>query len=191
MGKDLLADGTVDSGVGRTLSSNGQSKMRSRSEERMSTMAFNGGRGPMISMKSEALSEPIAKIRSNHKIKYVNYCTKEGSDIPLPCNILLSQNKQYDGYKSCDLNKQEVEKNRRREKSAGSRSAEGTSKTSAKLQISPLNSKRLPPSRHRANNAILTILDNEEVCTEFIQLRSGKVSGKAIKNLIANTITKI
>lgn len=186
MGKDLLADGMMDSGVGRTLSSYSRPKMRSRSEERMSTtpMMLNGGHGPMVSVRSEALSEPIVKHSS--QVKYPNYRTKDNSvilDIPLPRSRMFPQNEQYGDYDAHDdSNKQKMEKHRRREKSVENRSADGTEETSAKLQVSPLNSNRLQPIRQRTKNAIFTILDNGEVCTEFIKRRHNMVCRRVIRN---------
>ena len=92
MDKNLLIDGMMDSGLGRTLSSYGRPKMRSRSEERMITTPIM----PMNSVRSEALSEPIAKMHSNHKAKYMNHCVKEDSVLNIPIShSRMSQNEQY------------------------------------------------------------------------------------------------
>lgn len=174
MTKDFLTNGMVDSGVGRTLSSYGRPKIRSRSEERMSTMMHNGMQGPMVSVRSEALSEPIVKTHANYRAKYANYCAKEESlsqHIPLPRRVFL-QNEHYDAH---DSNKQKVERHRRKDKSVENRNCEATEGANTKLQVPPLNSNRLLPTRHRTKNAIITILDNGEVCTEFTKRRNGMV----------------
>ncbi|XP_014467426.1 PREDICTED: serine/threonine-protein kinase PLK4 [Dinoponera quadriceps] len=171
-GKDFLTDGMVDSGLGRTLSSYARPRMRSRSEERMSTMPMMLN-GPMVSLRSEALSEPIMKTHANYGAKYANYCAKEDSllqCVPFPPRV-FPQNEYYDAH---DSNKQKVERHKRREKSAENHNSEVTEEANTKLQVSPLNSNRLQPTRHRTKNAILTILDNGEVCIEFTRRRNGK-----------------
>lgn len=174
--KDLLTDGMMDSGLGRTLSSYGRSKMRSRSEERTSTTPIM----PMVSVRSEAFSEPIAKIQSNHRARCRNYSAKEDSvlmGIPISRSKVFSQNEQYKNYNECDdLERQKMTERHnkpRKEKSMENHNAEETE--SAKLQVPPLNSNRLQPTRHRTNNAILTILDNGEVCIEFVRRKNGRV----------------
>lgn len=176
--KDLITDGMMDSGLGRTLSSYGRSKMRSRSEERTSTTPIM----PMLSVRSEALSEPITKIQSNHKARYKNYNTKEDSvliSVPISRSRLFSQNENYNNYNNeCDnLERQKLMERHnklKKEKSTENHNVKETEE-SAKLQVSPLNTNRLQPTRHRTNNAILTILDNGEVCTELVRHKNGKV----------------
>ncbi|XP_072745822.1 serine/threonine-protein kinase PLK4-like [Anoplolepis gracilipes] len=174
--KDLLTDGMMDSGLGRTLSSSGRSKLRSRSEERTSTTPIM----PMVSLRSEALSEPIAKMQLNYRARYRNYNAKEDSvliGIPISRSKMFSQNEQYNNCNEYDdLERQKMtEKHKpRKEKSVENHNMERTEEN-AKLQVPPLNSNRLQPTRHRTNNAILTILDNGEVCIEFVKRRHGKV----------------
>ncbi|XP_003702230.2 polo like kinase SAK [Megachile rotundata] len=173
MGKGLLVDGMLDSGVGRTLSSYGRPRMRSKSEERMSTAPMmSNGLGPMFSARSEALSEPITKTNL-YKANCVDYRAKENSvltGIPPPQSRVFSQNE----YSNCDAyedsEKQKKEKYRKKEKTE--HCFENT-EDGGKLQVSPLCSERLQPTRHRTKNAILTILDNGEVCIEFIKRRNG------------------
>ncbi|XP_032670106.1 serine/threonine-protein kinase PLK4 isoform X2 [Odontomachus brunneus] len=174
MSKDFLPDGMVDSGVGRTLSSYSRPRMRSRSEERMSTMMQNDRiQGPMVSVRSEALSEPIVKMHTNYRAKYANYCAKEdflSQHIPLPRKV-FPQNEHYDVH---DSNKQKVERHRWRDKSVENHNYEATTEgANTKLKVPPLNTNRLLPTRHRSKNAIHTILDNGEVCTELIRRRNG------------------
>nr|XP_003702230.1 PREDICTED: serine/threonine-protein kinase PLK4 [Megachile rotundata] len=174
MGKGLLVDGMLDSGVGRTLSSYGRPRMRSKSEERMSTAPMmSNGLGPMFSTRSEALSEPITKTNL-YKANCVDYRAKENSVLtgipPPPQSRVFSQNE----YSNCDAyedsEKQKKEKYRKKEKTE--HCFENT-EDGGKLQVSPLCSERLQPTRHRTKNAILTILDNGEVCIEFIKRRNG------------------
>ncbi|XP_011637322.1 serine/threonine-protein kinase PLK4 [Pogonomyrmex barbatus] len=170
--KDVFSNGMMDSGLGRTLSSYGRPKMRSRSEERMSTVPM-----PMISVRSEPLSDPIAKVHSNHGARYANYHLKEDSLMsnPMPRSRAFSQNEQHDNYyayNDCEKQKMVERHKPRKENIAENRSAEETRKNT-KLQVSPLNSNRLQPTRHRTKGAILTILDNGEVCIEFIKRRNG------------------
>lgn len=184
MCKNLLTDGMMDSGLGRTLSSYGRPKMRSRSEERISTMMPNG-HGPMISVRSEAFSEPTVKTHTNHRTKYTNYCAREDSmllDIPVPRNRLFSHQEQYSNYDTHDdCNRQKIEKYKQKEKSAENHNMERNEEATTKLQVSPLNSNRLQPTRHRTKKAILTILDNGEVCIEFIYRRNGSVCRENIQ----------
>ncbi|KAL6427074.1 hypothetical protein ACFW04_009329 [Cataglyphis niger] len=174
---DFLTDGMMDSGLGRTLSSYGRSKLRSRSEERTATTPIV----PMVSVRSEALSEPITKMQLSHRAKYGSYNTKEDSvliGIPTSRSKMLSQNEQYANYKYeyDDLERQKMTERHnkpRKEKSTENHNTERTEE-SAKLQVPPLNSNRLQPTRHRTNNAILTLLDNGEVCIEFVKRKNGK-----------------
>lgn len=164
----------VDSGLGRTLSSYGRSKMRSRSEERTSTTPIM----PMISMRSEALSEPVARIQSNYKARYANYANEDSVLLSIPTSRrVFSQNEQYNYNEYDHLEKQKmmVRHNKpKKEKSTENHNMEGTEE-SVKLQVPPLNTNRLQPTRHRTNTAILTLLDNGEVCTEFVKRKNGKV----------------
>ncbi|XP_029160942.1 serine/threonine-protein kinase PLK4 [Nylanderia fulva] len=169
--KDFLTDGMIDSGLGRTLSSYGRSKMRARSEERTSTTPIM----PMLSVRSEALSEPITKMQSNYKARYKNYNTKEDSvlvGVPISRSRVFSQNDKYNEYDNFERQKMtERHNNPRKEKSAENHNVE---EESAKLQVPPLNTNRLQPTRHRTNNAIFTILDHGEVCIEFMRRKNGK-----------------
>ncbi|CAK9819361.1 Serine/threonine-protein kinase PLK4 [Anthophora plagiata] len=174
MGKGLLGDGMVDSGVGRTLSSYGRPRMRSRSEERMSTMPImSNGLGPMFSARSEALSEPITRTYS-HKTNCVDYHVKQNSILigipPPPQSKIFSQCEQFNSDAYQETETQKNDKYRKKEKV--DHCFEGTEE-GGKLQVPPLSSERLQPTRHRTKNAILTILDNGEVCIEFIKRRNG------------------
>ncbi|KAG7206897.1 hypothetical protein KM043_000794 [Ampulex compressa] len=144
MNREILGNGTIDSGVGRTLSSYDRPRMRSRSEERMSTMPMSNGLGPMISARSEALSEPIARAHSSHRIN------------------------NFEKHEEIDRHKMEKQKRKEKDENCFEINEDG-----GKLQVPPLISDRLQPTRHRTKNAILTILDNGEVCIEFIKRKSG------------------
>ncbi|XP_076642183.1 polo like kinase SAK isoform X1 [Halictus rubicundus] len=171
----LSGGGMVDSGLGRTLSSYGRPRMRSRSEERMSTMPiFSNGLGPMISARSEAMSEPIAKTHS-HKTSGIDFHPKQNSILagipPPPQSRIFSQSEHYSGcdaYENADKLKNDKSKNREKPENC----FEGT-EDGAKLQVPALSSERLQPTRHRTKNAILTILDHGEVCIEFIKRKNG------------------
>lgn len=173
-GKDLLTNGMIDSGLGRTLSSYGRSKLRSRSEERTSTTPIM----PMISMRSEALSEPVAKIQSNYRARYGNYAKEDSVLLSIPTSRrMFSQNEQYNYNEYDDLEKQKMMERHnkpRKEKSAENHNMERTEE-SVKLQVPPLNTNRLQPTRHRTNKAILTLLNNGEVCIEFVKHKNGRV----------------
>lgn len=176
--KNPFSNGMMDSGLGRTLSSYDRPKMRSRSEERMSTVPMM----PMVSVRSEPLSDPVVKMHSNHGAKYANYHPKEDSliGIPMPRGRAFSQSEQYSNYNAYNNSERPrmVERHKpRKENVVENRSAEGTQKNT-KLQVSPLNSNRLQPTRHRTKGAILTILDNGEVCIEFVKRRNGTVCKK-------------
>ncbi|XP_076277413.1 polo like kinase SAK [Lasioglossum baleicum] len=171
----LSGDGMVDSGLGRTLFSYGRPRMRSRSEERMSTMPIcSNGMGPMISARSEALSEPIAKTHS-HKTSGIDFHLKQNSILaglpPPPQSRIFSQSQHYSGcdaYENPDKLKHDKPKKREKPENCFEGAEDG-----AKLQVPALSSKRLQPTRHRAKNTILTILDHGEVCIEFIKRRNG------------------
>ncbi|KZC12596.1 Serine/threonine-protein kinase PLK4 [Dufourea novaeangliae] len=143
LSRGLSVDGMVDSGVGRTLSSYGRPRMRSRSEERMSTMPMlSNGLGPMIN-----------------------------GIPPPPQSRIFSQTEQYSGcdvYEDVDRHRNDKCKKREKVENCFEGPEDG-----GKLQVPPLCSDRLQPTRHRTKNAILTILDHGEVCIEFIKRRNG------------------
>ncbi|KAK2581919.1 hypothetical protein KPH14_002374 [Odynerus spinipes] len=154
IGRELLGEGMIDSGVGRTISSYSQARMRSRSEERTSTTPMiSNGFGPMISARRDSVLDGIP---------------------PPPPSIIFSQNNQQSDFDSChEARQQKAEKQKRKEKSNEHMwNGEGTEDV-VKLQVSPLSSERLQPTRHRTKTAILTILENGEVCIEFIKRRNG------------------
>lgn len=179
----------IDSGVGRTLSSYSQARIRSRSEERICTrnpMMMSDGFGPMmISSRSKAMSEPITKMHSLQRQHFTDYFPKTDSvfyDVasspPQSSGMLFSQNVQQSNCESCHENRRQkaADKQKRKEKSNErlTNPSEFIEEVN-KLQVSPLNSERLQPTRHRTKTAILTILDNGEVCIEFIKRRNGVV----------------
>ncbi|XP_031844945.1 polo like kinase SAK isoform X2 [Nomia melanderi] len=175
MHRALSGEGMIDSGLGRTLSSYGRPRMRSKSEERTSTMPIlSNGLGPMFSARSEAMSEPIAKTHS-HKTSGINYHRKQNFVLagipPPPQSRIFSQNEHYSGcdaYEDVDRYKNDKYKKKEKPESCFEGSEHGE-----KLQVPPLSSERLQPTRHRTKNAILTILDHGEVCIEFIKRRNG------------------
>lgn len=164
--KIQFTNGMMDSGLGRTLSSCGhQPKIRSQSEERKSVKKI-----PMISVRSEPLSNSVVKMISNHSAKY-NCRPKEDSlSIPLPRDRAFSQSEQYSNYNAYNSKKPKIVEKPKKE-NVENRSAERTQKNT-KLSVSPLNSNRLQPTRHTTKNVILTILNNGEVCLEFLKRRN-------------------
>ncbi|XP_047370317.1 serine/threonine-protein kinase PLK4 [Vespa velutina] len=200
----LLGEGMIDSGVGRTLSSYSQARMRSRSEERICTtpMIYDGF-GPMISARSKALSEPITKIHSLQRKQFMDYIPKTDSvlyDIsPAQSSRMFSQNVQQSNCESCHENRRQkvIEKQKRKEKSNERLCNPEINEEINKLQVSPLNSERLQPTRHRTKTAILTILDNGEVCIEFIKRRNGiekinevcRISGDGLRVILYKPVS--
>lgn len=180
--KNPFTNGMMDSGLGRTLSSYGRPKMRSRSEERMSMTPIMP---MMVSVRSEPLSESITKMHSNPRARYVRYHPKEDllSNL-MQRNRAYSQSEQYGAYNDSERPRMVERHKPRKENIAENHSAEGTEKNT-KLQVPPLNSNRLEPKRHKTKGAILTILDNGEVCIEFIKRRNGMVCKESInKNIV-------
>lgn len=173
--KNPFTNGMLDSGLGRTLSSYGRPKMRSRSEERMSTIPMM----PMVSVRSEPLSESITKMHSNHGARYAHYRPKEDLLISnsKPRHRAYSQSEQYGAYNDSERPRMVERYKPRKENIAENHSTDGIEKNT-KLQVPPLNSNRLEPKRHKTKGAILTILDNREVCIEFIKRRNGTVCKK-------------
>ncbi|XP_033191756.2 polo like kinase SAK isoform X2 [Bombus vancouverensis nearcticus] len=175
MNKGLLGDGIIDSGVGRTLSSYERPRMRCRSEERISsTPIMSSALGPMFSAKSDPSSEPVVRMHSQ-RTNAIDYRAKEYpvlTGIPLvPQSKVFSQCELYtssNAYQESDKHK--YDKHRKKEKAENC--SENT-ENGGKLSVSPLSSKRLQPVRHKTKTAILTILDNGEVCVEFIKRRNG------------------
>jgi len=135
---------------------------------------------PLISMRSEAISEPIAKMHSYHRMKHANNRAKENSvlmNVP-PRAKIFSYNEQYGNHNAYDEKQKAIAEKYKKEKSMENHNVERKAmlEMNTKLQVSPLKSNRLQPTRHRTKNAILTILENGEVCIEFIKRKNGTVS---------------
>ncbi|XP_015593483.1 serine/threonine-protein kinase PLK4 [Cephus cinctus] len=170
-------DGMTDSGVGRTLSSCGKGRIRSRSEERMSTVhVLTNVLGPTVSARSDPYSESVTRSQSSHRAKPPDYYPNENSvlaGIPQPLRSkVFSQCEQHSGYavhEDEDKHRSQRQHPRERTNDNGIESSD----TGNKLSVPPLNSERLQPTRHRTKNAVLTILDNGEICIEFIKKRNG------------------
>ncbi|XP_015184003.1 PREDICTED: serine/threonine-protein kinase PLK4 isoform X2 [Polistes dominula] len=182
--RELLGECMIDSGVGKTLSSYSQARIRSHSEERLcTTPMLSSGFGPFsasaISAKSKATSEPITKMRSLQKRQLMDQFPKIDSVFydmsPPQSSRILSQNVQHSDCESCCESRRQkvVEKQRRKKKSSEHLcNGEGNEEV-AKLQVPRLSTERLQPTRHKSKTAILTILENGEVCIEFIKRRNG------------------
>ncbi|XP_020284452.1 serine/threonine-protein kinase PLK4 [Pseudomyrmex gracilis] len=167
-GKDIFTDGMIDSGLGRTLSSYVPKISRSRSEERKTPM-------PATSLRSEAWSEPVANIHSNHKAKYANYRPKDDSVLmSIPRSKIFLHNEQYSHHSKEHNNFEKqiiTEKHKAKKEKTVENYNQERIENNTKLQVPPLNSNRLEPTRHRTKKAILTILDDGELCIEFTQKR--------------------
>lgn len=147
---------------------------------------------PTTSLRSEAWSEP-AKVHSSPRkgsARYANCRPREDSvlmSIPLPRDKILSHNEQYGchGGNERDNNcferqMSEKHKARKEKNTAENHSEERADTRSTKLPVSPLNTNRLQPTRHRTKKVILTILDNGEVCSEFTR-RGNNIVRKKIE----------
>lgn len=182
--RELLGEGMIDSGVGKTLSSYSQTRIRSHSEECIcTTPMMSSGFGPInasaISARSKAISEPITKLHSLQKRQLMDHFPKIDPVFyemsPPQSSRILSRNVQHSDCESCcESRKQKtVEKQKRKKKSNEHLwNGEGNEEI-AKLQVPPLSTERLQPTRHKAKTAILTILENGEVCIELIKRRNG------------------
>ncbi|XP_058794840.1 serine/threonine-protein kinase PLK4 [Phymastichus coffea] len=189
--------GDNDSGLGRTLSSCGRPRLRSRSEERVSSspLIYNGY-GTAVSARSEPLYTTPTSIHDYHNFKYPSYHgVKEDSilsGIPLPPPSRGSQifNSQCEKTSSRG-SKHELRDEEEEQTEAAAVAAEAaaivrarsehrqdpthdnsTEAISVKMSVLPLSTLRLQPTRHRTKSAILTILNNGEVCVEFIKKRN-------------------
>lgn len=175
MSSDLM----IDSGLGRTLSSLGRMpRLRSRSEERkLMAPSLNGHLGPQFTARSDPITCPSnAKNYSGYHKKQTDYTSQETSvlaGIPAPprsqvLSKVSSQHSEHDNKRK-DAERQQSERHNRWEK--GIKNV-GETNVNAKLQISPLKSERLMPTRHKTKNAVLTILENGEVCIEFLKRKN-------------------
>lgn len=169
-----------DSGVGRTMSSCSHPRLRSRSEERLPN--FPNSLGPSPTSAPTARSEPYydytTDVQPSYRVQANSYSQNSNSvltGIPQPPQSRLfsmsEQQSNYDGQWGEENQRGDKQQRKNREK----RQTEGEDEGSNKLPVLPLNSIRLQATRHRTKNAILTILDNGEVCIEFIKRRNGKV----------------
>ncbi|THK33125.1 serine/threonine-protein kinase PLK4 isoform X1 [Diachasma alloeum] len=177
----MSGDVMVDSGLGRTLSSCGRlPRLRSRSEERTSTApALITPLGPQFSARSDPMTDPnVLNHYSNHRMKQTDYSAENSvlSGIVRAGSRVVSQNMQssqrsgYGGHKE-ETDRQNDERQKRRENPVPTNSPPDL-EPYTKLQIPPLNTERLLPVRHRTKNFILTILDNGEVCIEFLKKKN-------------------
>lgn len=184
VGYGSLSSNNVDSGVGRTLSSCGRAKFRSRSEERSSSVPI------IYNNYGTALSEPLMESSANiHTSNHLNRPEERSllAGIPPPPKSQIFS--QCDGMK--------IDRHNSGQNHSGSNShhqnshhkqrkgqkVEDTlqSYQAKKLQVPPLNSTRLQPTRHRTKTAVLTILSNGEVCIEFIKIKNFSVSKRFVK----------
>ncbi|XP_063987432.1 serine/threonine-protein kinase PLK4 [Diachasmimorpha longicaudata] len=177
----MSGDVMIDSGLGRTLSSCGRvPRLRSRSEERASTApALITPLGPQFSARSDPTTDPITlSHHSNARARHID-CPPENSvlsGIIPPGSRVIPQNVQSSQRSGYSCNKLGDERQKRRENPVPSRDNPPLDpEPQVKLQIPPLNTQRLLPVRHRTKNFILTILDNGEVCIEFLRKKNNSV----------------
>ncbi|XP_046626383.1 serine/threonine-protein kinase PLK4 isoform X1 [Neodiprion virginianus] len=168
-----------DSGVGRTMSSCSHPRLRSRSEERLPNFPASLGRcpTPTPTARSEPYYDYITDVQPSYKAKPNNYSQNNNSvltGIPQPPRSrMFSMSEQQSNYDiQWGEDNEKVDKQHRKNRER--KQTEGEDEGSNKLSLSPLNSIRLQATRHRTKNAVLTILDNGEVCIEFIKRRNGK-----------------
>ncbi|XP_057331604.1 serine/threonine-protein kinase PLK4 [Microplitis mediator] len=175
LSRALSRDRMADSGLGKTMSSvDRMPRGRSRSEERASMVpSMSTPLAPQFTVRSDPLTE-----RNNYQNNFA-YQSKRNdysreqtsvlSGIPPPRSRVFSRTSQN----SCeDINRQKNDKQRCREQAIESLKDQDVN---TKLQIPPLNSQRLLPTRHRTKNAVLTILDSGEVCIEFIKKKNSNM----------------
>lgn len=182
----MSGEGTIDSGVGRTLSSCGRvPRIRSRSEERATSRAMLNPLGPQFSARSEPIAESIAVNHSAHRFKRTDR-SRDRRDSQNESSVLFgipqpprsrvfsesSQHSKCESREQSQRQRTERSRNRSREMANGN---EERDEPSPKLDIQPFNSERLQPTRHRTKNAVLTILESGEVCIEFVKKRNGVV----------------
>ncbi|XP_011308644.1 serine/threonine-protein kinase PLK4 [Fopius arisanus] len=178
----MSSDVMVDSGLGRTLSSCGRMpRLRSRSEERTSTVpALITPARPQFSTRSDPITDPNI-LNQNHRRKQTNSSTDNLvlSGIPRPGSRVFSQNMQMSHRRSNDVGREDTDRqNSERQKrrvNPAPTSCPTEPETHTKLQIPPLNTERLLPTRHRTKNFVLTILDSGEVCIEFIKKKNSSI----------------
>ena len=159
-------------------SSSGRPRMRSRSEERTSCTPVSAASciGPISTVSTR--SEPVTKNHFNHA-KYPNYRQDENSvlaGIPRPPKSrIFSQSDNYSeslGRENENQRKSQRQKKKERDDDFG----EAGTNIPNKLTVPPLNSERLQPTRHKTKNAVLTILENGEVCIEFLKKKGSSVN---------------
>ena len=184
--REMSGEGTIDSGLGRTLSSCGRfQRLRSRSEERATSTPMLYPLGPQFSARSEPIAESIARNPSLNRQKNSIERSRNSRDenSVLDGIVKPSRSRMFTEQKSqhskCDGTKEQSDRQRSQRQRRRDREGENTNdgqenEAKSKLQIPPLNSVRLQPTRHRTKNAVLTILDNGEVCIEFIKKRGGQ-----------------
>ncbi|XP_043289776.1 serine/threonine-protein kinase PLK4 [Venturia canescens] len=182
MGKEISGEGTIDSGLGRTLSSCGRlTRIRSRSEERATSVPLLNALGPQFSARSEPIADSISRNPPLNRQKREGERWRESRDdnsilfgIPQPPRSrIFSETSQHS---NCEVREQSscqrADRPRLRDRDA-EKGLDCQNEANGKLEIPPLDSTRLQASRHRTKNAILSILDNGEVCIEFVKKKGG------------------
>ncbi|XP_074111162.1 polo like kinase SAK [Cotesia typhae] len=175
MSRALSRDRMADSGLGKTMSSvDRMVRGRSRSEERASLLpsTYNP-----LTPHFTVRSDPVINRNNcqnnlayqNKRNDYSHEHTSVRSGIPPSRSRIFSRTSHTSVD---DINYQRNDKQKYREQAVGYLKDQDVN---VKLQTPPLNSKRLLPTRHRTKNVILTILDNGEVCLEFIKRKNNNM----------------
>ncbi|KAK0176155.1 hypothetical protein PV328_000320 [Microctonus aethiopoides] len=180
----ISGDLQVDSGLGRTLSSLGRMpRLRSRSEERMSMAPPPGSH---FTARSDPTNIRISRKNNNpqnnfgYREKHTDFCHEQTSVLsgipPPPLSRILSQGSHHTVHDDArKVNEREIsDRNKRHEQVIVNHQCVKEAEENIKIQIPPFNSERLLPTRHRTKNAVLTILENGEVCIEFLKKKNGK-----------------
>ncbi|XP_034942136.1 serine/threonine-protein kinase PLK4 [Chelonus insularis] len=182
--------GLVDSGLGRTLSSLGQThrRGRSRSEERTSCISSHllTPATPYYTTRSDP-AELIYSIKEHdnlghERLRNTNFSHGKksiSSNIlhPPPAQMISKSSQHHNGDVDHEKNvnnvdHQKSDKPKCREQSGKSHNYLNGTEANTKLQVPPLNTKRLLPIRHKAKSVVFTILENGEVCIEFTKKKN-------------------
>lgn len=175
MSRALSRDRMADSGLGKTMSSvDRMVRGRSRSEERASMLPSTyNPLAPHFTVRSDPVIDRNNCQNNfayqNKRNDYSHEQTSVRSGIPPSRSRIFSRTSHTSVD---DINCQRNDKQKYREQAVDYLKDQDVN---VKLQTPPLNSKRLLPTRHRTKNVILTILDNGEVCLEFIKRKNNNM----------------
>ncbi|XP_023248429.1 serine/threonine-protein kinase PLK4 isoform X2 [Copidosoma floridanum] len=189
-----LSGDNIDSGLGRTLSSCGRPRMRSRSEERPSNSIHMMSNNTRATVLSEPLMELNSSTHGSHQFRYSDHqqyqedSVLSGIPAPPPPRSSQVQLSHYSDPSTSGSRHQrrdvETEASVAAAEAAavvrarsGHRQIEENERDKSegvveKLEVPPLSTLRLQPTRHPTKNAVFTISSNGEVCVEFFKRRN-------------------